>query len=58
MFPTGWIREAKEGLKFTGSDLKAEFVDDAESCQQKCTANPDCLFYTFVKPENVGSNSG
>lgn len=48
MLPTGWIKEAKEGLNFAGYELKSELARDAESCQMKCTANPDCQFYTFV----------
>ncbi|XP_029023387.1 coagulation factor XI-like [Betta splendens] len=43
-----WLKQALEGVDFQGSDLRNEPMDDADTCQRTCTADPNCLFYTFT----------
>ncbi|XP_078074126.1 uncharacterized protein LOC144497169 isoform X2 [Mustelus asterias] len=40
-----------DGLDFPGNDFHQSVVEDEHSCQRKCTEEPDCQFFTFVKGE-------
>ncbi|GCB73371.1 hypothetical protein scyTo_0002507, partial [Scyliorhinus torazame] len=40
-----------DGLDFPGNDIHQSVVEDVPSCQRKCTEEPDCQFFTFVKGE-------
>ncbi|XP_026205962.1 plasma kallikrein-like [Anabas testudineus] len=43
-----WLKEAHEGVDFQGSDIRNEPMDNADTCQRTCTADPNCQFYTFT----------
>ncbi|XP_034016305.1 coagulation factor XI-like [Thalassophryne amazonica] len=47
--PTGWVKVAQEGVDFQGSDFKFVLLDDANKCQESCTRDYNCQFYTYVK---------
>ncbi|XP_059504062.1 coagulation factor XI-like [Stegostoma tigrinum] len=40
-----------DGLDFPGNDIHQSVVENEESCQRKCTEEPDCQFFTFIKEE-------
>ncbi|XP_053190485.1 coagulation factor XI-like [Scomber japonicus] len=42
-----WIKKTYAGVDFQGSDLRSLLVNDVETCQRTCTADPNCQFYTF-----------
>uniref|UniRef100_A0A3Q3KJG2 Apple domain-containing protein n=2 Tax=Monopterus albus TaxID=43700 RepID=A0A3Q3KJG2_MONAL len=44
-----WVKVAYESVDFTSSDIRFELMDDADTCQRTCSADPKCLFYTYVK---------
>ncbi|XP_057684479.1 coagulation factor XI-like [Corythoichthys intestinalis] len=46
--PTGWANVPLEGVDFQGSDILFELMDDAETCQKRCTIDQHCQFYTYV----------
>lgn len=48
VFLTDWATVAHKGVDFTGSDIRSELVDSADSCQRKCTEDPQCQFYTYA----------
>ncbi|XP_036372004.1 coagulation factor XI-like [Megalops cyprinoides] len=37
-----------ENIDFLGYDRRYVMLDDPQSCQETCTADPDCQFYTYV----------
>uniref|UniRef100_A0A3Q2D1Y0 Apple domain-containing protein n=1 Tax=Cyprinodon variegatus TaxID=28743 RepID=A0A3Q2D1Y0_CYPVA len=37
-----------EGVDFFGSDFRSEVVRNADDCQQTCTQNPNCQFFTYI----------
>ncbi|XP_043994633.1 coagulation factor XI-like [Gambusia affinis] len=37
-----------EGVDFPYSDLRSLSLDNAESCENACTSDPNCQFYTYV----------
>ena len=39
-----------EDIDFYGADSSHAFVDNADLCEDKCTADPRCQFYTYVLP--------
>uniref|UniRef100_A0A3B4DRA6 Apple domain-containing protein n=1 Tax=Pygocentrus nattereri TaxID=42514 RepID=A0A3B4DRA6_PYGNA len=46
---TVWGRRF-EDVDFYGADSSQAFVDNADICEDKCTADPRCQFYTYVLP--------
>ncbi|XP_072107911.1 plasma kallikrein-like [Mobula birostris] len=40
-----------DGLDFPGDDFHQSVVEDEHNCQRKCTKEPHCQFFTFVKKE-------
>ncbi|KAL7829444.1 hypothetical protein AOLI_G00303290 [Acnodon oligacanthus] len=46
---TVWGRRF-EDIDFYGADSSHAFVDSADLCEDKCTADPRCQFYTYVLP--------
>ncbi|XP_034016306.1 coagulation factor XI-like [Thalassophryne amazonica] len=44
-----WVKVAQEGVDFQGSDFKFVLLDDADNCQESCTHDYNCQFYTYVK---------
>lgn len=44
---TGWAKLTYKGVDFSGSDISSEVVNCAEHCQEKCTENPNCQFFTY-----------
>ncbi|XP_072920642.1 uncharacterized protein [Hemitrygon akajei] len=44
-------RQIFDGLDFPGNDFHQSVVEDEHSCQRKCTEEPHCQFFTFVKKE-------
>ncbi|XP_051892507.1 coagulation factor XI-like isoform X2 [Pristis pectinata] len=40
-----------DDLDFPGNDFHQSVVEDEHSCQHKCTEEPRCRFFTFVKKE-------
>lgn len=51
---TGWVKETHEGVDFLGSDIRSESMDDADTCQRTCTADPNCQFYTYSTDSFAG----
>ncbi|KAK2830164.1 hypothetical protein Q5P01_018095 [Channa striata] len=43
-----WVKVTFEGVDFLGSDVRAEQMDDADTCQRTCTDDRNCEFYTFT----------
>uniref|UniRef100_A0A3Q2FWU5 Apple domain-containing protein n=1 Tax=Cyprinodon variegatus TaxID=28743 RepID=A0A3Q2FWU5_CYPVA len=43
-----WLRLTYEGVDFFGSDFRSEVVRNADDCQQTCTQNPNCQFFTYI----------
>ncbi|XP_036421395.1 coagulation factor XI-like [Colossoma macropomum] len=41
-----------ENVDLTGADYRFVVTTDPESCQNICTADPDCQFYTYIFPSN------
>ncbi|KAI4881089.1 hypothetical protein NFI96_012675, partial [Prochilodus magdalenae] len=39
-----------EGIDFYGADNGHTFVDSADICEDFCTQDPDCQFYTYLLP--------
>lgn len=37
-----------ENIDFMGADKKVVKLDSPAMCEEACTADPDCQFYTFV----------
>ncbi|XP_054911860.1 plasma kallikrein-like [Poeciliopsis prolifica] len=42
-----WAKLTYEDMEFLGSDYSSEVVPSVENCQDKCTEDRDCQFYTF-----------
>uniref|UniRef100_A0A3Q2D1Q1 Coagulation factor XI-like n=1 Tax=Cyprinodon variegatus TaxID=28743 RepID=A0A3Q2D1Q1_CYPVA len=42
-----WAKLTYKGVDFSGSDISSEVVNCAEHCQEKCTENPNCQFFTY-----------
>ncbi|KAJ4927789.1 hypothetical protein JOQ06_015591 [Pogonophryne albipinna] len=42
------LDETHDGVTLRGSDIRFELVDDADSCQRKCTEDPLCQFYDYL----------
>ncbi|XP_077599840.1 coagulation factor XI-like [Stigmatopora nigra] len=47
---TKWTTIPLEGIDFYGSDIRYVMMDDAEMCQNTCTDNHLCQFYTYINP--------
>ncbi|KAI5091839.1 hypothetical protein C0J45_19045 [Silurus meridionalis] len=45
-----WATTRYEGLHFFGHDYHDFEADSLENCQEMCTKDPDCHFYTYVLP--------
>ncbi|KAF7691290.1 hypothetical protein HF521_011587 [Silurus meridionalis] len=45
-----WATTRYEGLQFFGHDYHDFEADSFENCQEMCTKDPDCHFYTYVPP--------
>ncbi|XP_071357289.1 coagulation factor XI-like isoform X2 [Trachinotus anak] len=43
-----WLKVSHEGVDFKGSDIRFELMDDPDTCQRTCSADPNCQFYTYV----------
>ncbi|KAM9340494.1 plasma kallikrein-like [Symphorus nematophorus] len=43
-----WLKVTYEGVDFRSSDMRYELMDEAETCQRKCTEDVNCQFYTYV----------
>ncbi|KAL7382547.1 hypothetical protein ABVT39_024220 [Epinephelus coioides] len=43
-----WVKLAHEGVDFRGSYIRFELMDNADTCQSTCTADPNCQFYAYV----------
>uniref|UniRef100_A0A3Q3GB54 Coagulation factor XI-like n=1 Tax=Labrus bergylta TaxID=56723 RepID=A0A3Q3GB54_9LABR len=43
-----WIKEALEDVDFQGSDIGFEYMDDAKTCQRKCSEDANCQFYAYA----------
>ncbi|MEQ2300038.1 hypothetical protein AMECASPLE_021166 [Ameca splendens] len=43
----GWSKLTYKGVDFSGSDISSEVVNCVDNCQEKCTENPNCQFYTY-----------
>ncbi|KAJ8273104.1 hypothetical protein GJAV_G00097450 [Gymnothorax javanicus] len=41
-------RTAYENVDFLGSDRRFVLLDNPQACQETCTNDPDCQFYTYV----------
>ncbi|XP_062385041.1 plasma kallikrein-like isoform X3 [Sardina pilchardus] len=46
--PKDWATIRYEGLDFPGFDIRYVKLDDPNSCEALCTADPHCQFYTYV----------
>ncbi|KPP78210.1 hypothetical protein Z043_102298 [Scleropages formosus] len=46
--PTGCIQERFENIDFNGYDLHSLRLDDVQQCEDTCTADPFCQFYTYA----------
>ncbi|XP_071768712.1 coagulation factor XI-like [Centroberyx gerrardi] len=44
-----WMKVAHDGMDFRSDDIRYVLLDDPETCQQTCTEDPNCQFYTYVK---------
>ncbi|XP_012706818.2 plasma kallikrein [Fundulus heteroclitus] len=42
-----WARLTYSGVDFSGSDISFAVVNSTDQCQEKCTENPNCQFYTY-----------
>ncbi|XP_068432148.1 coagulation factor XI-like [Clinocottus analis] len=40
-----------ENIDFPGTDIKFVYSPDANHCQQLCTQDPACLYFTFVRAD-------
>lgn len=40
-----------ENTDFPGTDITHVYSPDVEHCQMMCTQHPNCLFFTFVRPD-------
>lgn len=47
----GWIEVSLNQIDFRGSDIKFDLMDDPDMCQQTCTEDTNCQFYTYVKED-------
>uniref|UniRef100_A0A8C9V0G4 Apple domain-containing protein n=1 Tax=Scleropages formosus TaxID=113540 RepID=A0A8C9V0G4_SCLFO len=47
-FLTGCIQERFENIDFNGYDLHSLRLDDVQQCEDTCTADPFCQFYTYA----------
>ncbi|KAB5530787.1 hypothetical protein PHYPO_G00133390 [Pangasianodon hypophthalmus] len=45
-----WATTRYEGLHFLGHDYRDFKTDTSEICQEMCTKDPDCHFYTYALP--------
>ncbi|XP_026156339.1 coagulation factor XI-like [Mastacembelus armatus] len=50
-----WAAVTYDGVDFSGSDIRDEMMDDADTCQRTCTADPKCLFYTYVNDKFISA---
>ncbi|KAG5842330.1 hypothetical protein ANANG_G00176490 [Anguilla anguilla] len=41
-------RTSYENIDFLGFDRRFVLLDDPQTCQETCTADPECQFYTYV----------
>lgn len=46
-----WIEVSLNQIDFRGSDIKFDLMDDPDMCQQTCTEDINCQFYTYVKED-------
>ncbi|XP_076157174.1 coagulation factor XI-like [Alosa pseudoharengus] len=46
--PRDWVTVRYENTDFPGFDIRYVKLDDPESCEALCTADPHCQFYTYV----------
>lgn len=46
----GWATTHYEGLQFLGHDYREFKTGTSELCQEMCTKDPHCHFYTYVPP--------
>ncbi|KAK9527261.1 hypothetical protein VZT92_015913 [Zoarces viviparus] len=44
-----WVKATYEGVDFEGDDIRFELMDDADTCQRTCNADPTCQFYAYSK---------
>ncbi|XP_043994632.1 coagulation factor XI-like isoform X2 [Gambusia affinis] len=42
-----WAKLTYEDIEFHGSDFRSEVVTSVDICQEKCTEDPNCQFYTY-----------
>ncbi|XP_061109612.1 micronemal protein 4-like isoform X2 [Conger conger] len=42
------VKTPYENIDFLASDRRFVLLDDPQACQETCTADPDCQFYTYV----------
>ncbi|KAJ8334662.1 hypothetical protein SKAU_G00403010 [Synaphobranchus kaupii] len=42
------MRTTYENIDFQGFDRRFILLDDPQTCQETCTADPDCQFYAYV----------
>ncbi|XP_078123413.1 coagulation factor XI-like [Sander vitreus] len=48
-----WVQVVHENVDFSGSDIRFELMDDADTCQRTCTQDAYCQFYTYTN-DNFG----
>uniref|UniRef100_A0A3B3TJZ9 Plasma kallikrein-like n=2 Tax=Poecilia TaxID=8080 RepID=A0A3B3TJZ9_9TELE len=42
-----WAKLTYRDIEFRGSDFRSEVVNFVDICQEKCTEDPNCQFYTY-----------
>uniref|UniRef100_A0A3B5KQW4 Apple domain-containing protein n=1 Tax=Xiphophorus couchianus TaxID=32473 RepID=A0A3B5KQW4_9TELE len=42
-----WAKLTYKDIEFRGSDFRSEVVTCVDICQEKCTEDPNCQFYTY-----------
>ncbi|XP_051519860.1 coagulation factor XI-like [Myxocyprinus asiaticus] len=51
-----WATRKYENVDFLGSDNRNVETNDPESCQDICTSDPDCQFFTYFRPSYQEEN--
>ncbi|MBN3306372.1 KLKB1 protein, partial [Amia calva] len=42
------VKTTYKNIDFWGSDIRTIQVDDVKPCEEACTADPDCQFYSYI----------
>ncbi|KAK7933110.1 hypothetical protein WMY93_004006 [Mugilogobius chulae] len=46
--PTHWLSATYNGIRFQGSGIRFELLNDAQSCRRACNADHQCQFFTYT----------